>query len=188
MTVWQSFPEQGVELRFAGATVVRWDAHPAFLEGLQRMHGTKAVDFALLAPDDRVVLFELKDFRDHGIENRGRLRGGELAREVADKVRDTLAGMTWACNRPHADAEVTKVTSGFFRRDTSPLLVVLWLDRDDVAQAAEAATLQTAIAAHLRPHIHAKVIVTSLRLRDRALPHRQYGWLEARSLPRTTAP
>lgn len=184
MSGWQAFPEQGIELRFLGATVVRWDAHAAFLRGLQRLTTTKAVDFALLAPDERVVLIELKDFRAHRVENRRRLTGGELAREVADKVRDTLAGMTWACGRGHADRDVLKVTSGFYRRDTKPLVVVLWLDRDDVAQAAEASTLQKEIARHLRSYVHAKVVVTSLRLREHALSRVEFGWIEARSLAR----
>lgn len=187
MSGWQSFPEQGVELRFDGATVVRWDAHAAFTLGLQRTQTTKAVDFALLSPDDRVVFFELKDFRGHGVANRDRIRGGELALEVAEKVRDTLAGMTWACGRAHADLTVKRVSSGFFRRETKPLLVVLWLDRDDVAQAAEADALRSEIARHLRPHIHAKVIVTSLRLRERALPAPEFAWFDARSLPRPGA-
>lgn len=188
MTAWHTFSEGGVEIRFRDSTVVRWDAHPAFLHGLQSVQGTKAVDFAVLTPDGTVALVELKDFRDHETENRGRITGGELAQEVADKVRDSLAGMTWACKRPHSDRDIERVTGGFYRRDTPKLLVILWLDRNDKAGAAEAAILTGEIRKRLRPHIVARVVVTSLKLKDATFQDPQFGWIDAKSLPRRRSP
>ena len=184
MSEWYAYREGGVELRFHTCTVAKWDGHAAYINGIQRLQGTKAVDFAVLAPDDLVALVELKDFRGHGTENRRRLRGGELAREVAEKARDTLAGMTWACGRDHCTDDIGKITSGFYRRDRDKILVILWLDQDDLAKPAEASALASTIRSCLQPHIQAKVVVTSLRLFQGRLPASISSWLEVRSLPR----
>lgn len=58
--------------------------------------GLAAVDFAFSAggPARRLVLIEVKDFRDHAVENRYRLRSGELATEVVRKALHTLGALT----------------------------------------------------------------------------------------------
>ncbi len=57
-----------------------------------------AVDFAV-APggsNRELLLIEVKDFRDHAVANRDRLRSGELAVEVARKALHTLAALAVA--------------------------------------------------------------------------------------------
>jgi len=64
--------------------------------------GAKAVDFIVLAPDNRTTwLIEVKDYRQHR-----RTKPSELPMEVACKYRDTLAGL--ACARVHANDETEK--------------------------------------------------------------------------------
>ena len=118
--------------------VLKWDDHPAFIDGLQHMDGTKAVDFVGLHRDG-VWFIEVKDFRGHRIENKGRLRTLDLAREVACKVRDTLAALIWACNRaPLDDGGLgAYVKPAVLRSDKVP--VVLWLEEDRPDPALRAA-------------------------------------------------
>ena len=57
-----------------------------------------AVDFAVVpsGPDRELLLIEVKDFRDHEVANRYRLRSGELAVEIARKALHTLAALAVA--------------------------------------------------------------------------------------------
>lgn len=172
--------EGGVEIEISSAkSVVKWDGHAAFRQGIGKLSGTKAVDIAVRTDDDRVVLMELKDFRGHAIENRPRLKSGDLALEVAVKVRDTLAGITWALARGHADAAMERLAEAAFLRGTSKLLVVLWLDQDDRADPVAASALQAEIQQHLR--LPAKVLVTSLKLHSETNAKAYYPWLTIRS-------
>ena len=60
--------------------------------------GTKAVDL-ILVKNDKTVLIEVKDYRQHR-----RTKTIELGDEVAQKVRDTLAGLVAAkCNANDAN-------------------------------------------------------------------------------------
>ena len=73
--------------------------------------------------------------------------------EVAEKVRDTLAGMTWACRRgvgePGHERLVGALTGG------TPL-VLLWLEEDE-SDIGGATALAAQIEAHLRPWLEAHV-------------------------------
>ncbi|MCE8012941.1 hypothetical protein [Billgrantia desiderata] len=82
--------------------------------------GTKAVDFVCL-DEDQVWLIEVKDYRQHR-----RTKAIDLGDEVADKVRDTLAGLVAAgCNAN--DAEEQRLAGLALRR--SRLRVVLHLEQ-----------------------------------------------------------
>jgi hypothetical protein len=109
--------------------VLKWDDHAAFVEGLKKFEGTKAVDFFGVHHSGGWFI-EVKDFRGHRIENKDRVRNSELAREVACKVRDTIAAMIWACNRESIDTcELRKYLKPLVsRREKLP--VVLWLEED----------------------------------------------------------
>lgn len=187
MSEWFSADEGKIRLRFKDCDVLKWDDHPSFLEGLGKVPNTRAVDFVLKTPDDLVVLLELKDFRGHRIENKKKFDPYELPTQVAEKVRDTLAGMLWSCGRDGLrDDVVHRVTKRVSACRREKLLVVLWLDQDRSGHGGEAATLQREIELRLKRHIEARVVVTSLRLREAALPRARYPWLEAESLPKTT--
>ena len=66
--------------------------------------GSKGTDFVGLHPDYGLLLLEVKDFRGHRIENRQRLRSGELAIEVACKARDTIAALVGAARHEKPEA------------------------------------------------------------------------------------
>lgn len=144
--------------------VLKWDAHAAYLDGLQRYQGTRAVDFFGLylgAP----CFIEVKDFRRYRIENKRRLTSGELAEEVACKVRDTLAAMAWAAGRAPLDSGeiITFLHPLVNRADKIP--VVLWLEADRPLVPPEASTLAEGIKRELR-WLNTKVVVTCRAFAD----------------------
>src|SRR5262245_28843529 len=71
--------------------ILKLDEHRDYRERIGKVEGTKAIDFLGILDDQELYFIEIKDFRDHRIETRGRLLSGELAIEVAQKVRDSLA-------------------------------------------------------------------------------------------------
>lgn len=139
--------------------VLKWDEHPAYTGGLSKTPGTKAVDFVGIHLDDPWFI-EVKDFRGYRIENKERRSGGDLAREVAEKVRDTLAALAWACERHPLDQDGLAT---FLRRIVcreAKIPVVLWLEEDRPLADAQASALAEAIKRNL-PWLNAKVLVMS---------------------------
>jgi hypothetical protein len=161
--------EGDLELTFDEDTwvVVKWDDHPAFQHGLRLHSGTKATDVAGVLWNGAPWFFELKDFRGTRIENKARF-DGPLAEEVAEKIRDTIAGVLWAVEREHEDDSVRRVAKATLGR-TGRLTVVLWVEDDTGPTAAVASVLQQAIKQRLR-FANAHVLVTSRTLEDHACP------------------
>ncbi|WP_437896510.1 hypothetical protein [Sorangium sp. So ce124] len=167
-----SFVHDEGKLRFAFDSdwkILKWDDHGAYVGGLQRFQETKAVDFFGLYLDDPYFI-EVKDFRGYRIENKIRLSSGELAREVAYKVRDTVAGMVWACDRLPLDRGELR---GFVRRilaRTKKVPVVLWLEEDRPPEPALASALGEAIKRELI-WLNPRVLVTCRSLVQRDPVH-----------------
>lgn len=160
-----SFVHKEGKLRFTfddGWKILKWDEHGAYQDGLQRFSGTKAVDFFGLyngAPH----FLEVKDFRQRRIENKERMNTGELAKEIACKVRDTLAGMSWACGREPLDRrELSEFLKPLMIR-AEKIPVVLWLEEDRLPTPAVASALGEAIRRELL-WLNPKVRVTSRAL------------------------
>ncbi len=149
--------------------VLKWDGHAAYLGGLRNFQGTKAVDFFALHLQ-RPWFIEVKDFRGHRIENKDRLGSGDLAREVACKVRDTLAALAWACDREPLDARELR---GFLRalvNRAEKVPIVLWLEADHPLEPAIASTLGEEIKRELG-WLNAKVLVTCRALAEETPIH-----------------
>lgn len=177
----QVFREKNLELRFPDeARVLHWDVDDAYRRGLHLCQGTKAVDFCLLTPLHEPVLLELSDLRGHRIENKRHLSGGGMAVEMAEKVRDSLAGMVWACERELTDFEGFDRFIHRFVNRSHKLKVVLWLEQDRSPDPGSADALRSAIDAHLRAWLNAQVIVTSRRLEQQT--QHPLGWLEVQGL------
>ena len=163
--------EAGLRFQFDARwqDAVKWDDTPAYRNGIGRLPGTKAVDI-LCRSSGGCWLIEVKDFRGHRIENKGRLDNEELQQEVAQKVRDTLAGLLGAA-RIHAEdtrwASCVKalVAPGEVR-------VVLWLEEDftpppgsgtaDQRWRTHLSVLQNRLKQQLR-WLTTHVLVTSVR-------------------------
>ncbi|MBK9260641.1 MAG: hypothetical protein IPM54_12565 [Polyangiaceae bacterium] len=159
-------PESRLEFTFSDDwRVIKWDDHPAFKNGLCKAGDTKSVDFVGVlfnAP----WLIEVKNFRQYRIENKPRLSSGALAKEVADKVRDSIASMTWACRRAPLDerdlAPFVRSIFGWKER----ICVVLWLEEDRIMTAAQASAMAETIKRELT-WLNPKVLVMSRDLAEK---------------------
>ncbi len=108
--------------------VIKYDEHSDYTDRIRRLDETKAVDFVALQADSRLYLIEVKDFRGHRIENQERLREGELAIEVGQKLRDTIAGIVAAHHRGNEEVwgrVVRRLGCG-----QTPVHAMLWLEQD----------------------------------------------------------
>lgn len=138
--------------------VLKWDEHSAYVGGLKQFPGTKAVDFYGLHVGVPHFI-EVKDLRGYRIDNKDRLKSGQLATEVACKVRDTLAAMVWACDRAPLDArELGGFLKPLVNRDEK-VPVILWLEEDRPIEPVDASTIAEQIKRALR-WLNAKVMVT----------------------------
>ncbi len=158
---------------------IKWDGHPAYLGGIQKLPGTKAVDFVgvrLSVP----WFIEVTDFREHRIETKRQLTTAQLVDEVVGKVRDTLAGLVWACGRaPHDERVLTPLVGALLSR-SEKIPVVVWLEEDRAPDAAQRSTLKREIERRLR-WLNPRVLVTCRALaEDAPLPG-----IAVTSLPRS---
>jgi hypothetical protein len=123
--------------------VEKYDEHSAYRDGIEHLKeripcrqclnprdvGTKAVDF-VGRKNGELYLIEVKDFRGHEVENRRRVRG-DLAIEVALKVRDTLAALVGALHR-RAEPTLRPFAESAFQMPPLAPKVILWLEQDVV--------------------------------------------------------
>ena len=146
--------------------VVKYDEHRDYRERIGRLPDTKAMDFAAILDGSMLFFVEVKDFRGYRIQNRERMQDGELAVEVAQKVRDTIAGII----APHHRGATEEWTQ-FNRCLTSPLhpaRVLLWLEEDLPAvprgrRPNQASVLIDRLKQHLR-WMTPRVLVTGSRI------------------------
>lgn len=165
--------EGSLRFDFSGVKVARrWDGSSAYTRGVRQLPTTSAADFcAVLEANDTPVILEVTDYRGYRLGRGGSkqaLSSGDLIAETVAKVRDSVAGMLWACARSldgAGDPAVESVVRHFVNRhDGHPKLqVIFWLE-DDALPPHEASTITTKIEAGLRPWLRPKVIVTNKRL------------------------
>jgi hypothetical protein len=153
-------PESRLEFTFSDDwRVIKWDDHPAFKNGLCKAGDTKSVDFVGVFID-APWLIEVKNFRQYRIENKERLSSGALAKEVADKVRDSIASMTWACRRtPLDEQELAPFVRSIFGWKER-ISVVLWLEEDRVMTPVQASAMAETIKHELK-WLNPKVLIMS---------------------------
>jgi hypothetical protein len=114
--------------------LAKWDESRAYRNGLERwVQGSKAVDL-VGTKAGALHLIEVKDFVGHHLENKSRLTSAELAIEVAQKVRDSIAGIIGGSRG--ADPGLWDVLAALLVGTRHELTVVLWvfidLHRKDV--------------------------------------------------------
>ena len=129
--------------------VIKYDDHRDYVERIRHLPETKGVDFVAVLDERLLYFIEAKDFRGHRIENRARVKDGELAIEVAQKVRDTIAGIVAAHHRGS-----TEEWSRFIEcltNSVNPVRVLLWLE-DDLPPGPRG-----------RRHNHASVVTDRLK-------------------------
>lgn len=116
---------------------------------LRALPGSKAIDFCGRT-SDTVFLIEVKDFRTHHGENRERLdqSTAALAREVAEKVRDSIAGIVGAGRTSTSDGRFWARIGKGCASPVDELVIVLWMEIDSHGQSAQ--QMKPRLDAHLK--------------------------------------
>lgn len=117
---------------------VKWDGHDAHQNGIQKVHGFKAVDFCGVRAR-ALFLIEVKDFRGHRIENKPRLdpeSPESLADEVAKKACSTIAGLVCARRTRTSEEDLWRPFGDGLADPRAALWVILWLEEDLQAKAS----------------------------------------------------
>ena len=114
------FPEEYV--------VSKYDDSQFYQNNFKKLPETKEVDFVIVKNSQQIVLIEVKDFRNSRIENKQRLSSGDLMIEVAQKVRDTLAGL-YVSALTHKD-KLKEIYTTLFYSPLPQIEVVLFLEED----------------------------------------------------------
>jgi hypothetical protein len=109
-------------------------------------------------------MIEVKDLRHYRVKNKKRLKSGERDIEVAQKVRDTMAGLVGAIRNESNPSVLTNAGQVLFDR-AKPVLVVLWLEDDAAVDPKEwkeeLHTLTTKIQSYLR-WLTSRILVVSM--------------------------
>ncbi len=160
--------------------ICKLDDHPFYRDRMEKIDGTKAVDFFGIYEGKDLYLIEVKDFRDHRIENKNRISDGELAMEVAQKVKDSISCIVGAYrteNNPELWNPFAKILLNISRK----VKVVLWLETDflpDYIPPKQKArySVSTKILKHKMNWITSNVLICSHKMHG--LPN-----VEVRNLP-----
>ena len=140
----QVFDEGRIRFAFPAAwAVLKYDDSQYYRGPVTRIGaGLAAVDFVAARPQPlALLLLEVKDFRQHSVENRPRLHSGELATEAATKALDTL-GMLHIGMRM-ASAEIRAIAATLNHAVDVPTHFVLLLEDDLPPQIGPSGYLST---------------------------------------------
>lgn len=143
--------EDKLEFSFDGniwQEIIKFDEHTDYLNmlkigSLQNLDkdgnivltcGIKAIDFLGIYKDEKLFLIEVKDFKNHRIESKDRLKnsGENLMTEIAYKVKDSLACIIGAQINSTNDKDLWKKASNFLIGEKKDIIVILWLELDSI--------------------------------------------------------
>jgi hypothetical protein len=160
------FVEGHLEFKFSDQWhVIKYDGHRDYRRIVKR-DGTKAVDFVAVHGTQPSILYliEVTDYRGYRIEEKKRISDGTLAREVAEKVRDTIAGIVGGLQ--NGNAEDWGIVMERLATPVPPIRVVLWLEEDAIPRPTgraknQRSVLIDALEKRLR-WLTTRVVVTSI--------------------------
>lgn len=127
----------------------------------------KAVDVVALHDASGLLFLEAKDFRGHRIANKPRIEG-EVAVEVAFKVRDTIAALIGASRKPVEEFPSEVLVTGLLRG--REVAAVLWLEDDTFINADRAKVSLSALTQRLKsllPWLNVRTLVLSSSVPNR---------------------
>ncbi len=108
--------------------VIKYDESTDFKK-IEKLNGTKAVDFAGLCNSD-MVFIEVKNYRGVRIEKKEILKTGEIEDEIATKVKDTIAGIVGAArNSTHQKHLFSEYLSSIIN-SKNQVKMVFWIEED----------------------------------------------------------
>jgi hypothetical protein len=133
--------------------VLKWDADRAYTDGIGKTPTACAIDLVAVLNRSTLYLIEVKDPRGYRIKYRKTLTSGEITEIVANKVRDTIAGLPWARDRVPSD-HLTPFLNALYVERPTRVTVVLWLEDVDAALALSIKGPIEKKLAWLRPTVH----------------------------------
>jgi hypothetical protein len=151
--------------------LLKYDESKDYKNLCEAIEDTKAVDFIGILNREVLSLIEVKNFRGYRIENIP--RSSELDLEIAQKVRDTLAGIVGGARNSTHHKEIWKNYLQFLKDENRTLHIVLWLEEDTPPRLSPEKSKRQAIAkggtinARLKKRLswlNAKVIVANHQL------------------------
>jgi len=129
------FSESGLKFKFGDAwRIFQLDAanpqsaHRDYREGIAKIQNTKAVDFVGIY-HNTLHFIEVKNFKHHTIENKGRIQSSELAIEIAQKVRDSISCII-AVSRTSSDPNFWLPYKTLLCDPNKILKIIVWLEQD----------------------------------------------------------
>lgn len=103
--------------------IVKLDDHPAYRNRIAKLSGTKAVDILGILDARQIYLFEIKDFRQHRIENKDR----SLPEEIGQKVLGTIGCIVGAHKANPFD--IWHRYLQLLENAESNIYVIIWVER-----------------------------------------------------------
>lgn len=110
--------------------VINFDQGNIDYTRIEKLNGTKAVDFFGKHTRFGYCFIEVKNFRYHRIENKKRLDSGELFLEIGQKVKDALACITSASRNSTNQKTYWQNALTHITDQNKRLTVVLWLEEN----------------------------------------------------------
>ena len=148
-------PEGSLSFQFpAPWRMWKWDGDSAFKDGIRRLRDSHGVDFVGVRGTDLSCFIEVKDYRWH----KRKWSNDELATWLAQKVRDTIAGIVGARYRRGNEEDWKLHLGAWFARRS--LAVILWLEEKHLKKE-EMAFLTDALKRKLR-WLTTRVLVANL--------------------------
>ncbi|MBI4662618.1 MAG: hypothetical protein HY735_27715 [Verrucomicrobia bacterium] len=145
-------------------TVFRYDCAESGYFGVRDgVPGSRACDFAGVRSATG-YLIEVKDFRGYRIQTKARMADGELAVEVAQKVRDTLAGIVSGVRRSDTERPWTEMLIHRLGQPQGQVVIVLALEDDTAADGRRWKQRLSTLTNELKAKLHwlrARVSVVS---------------------------
>lgn len=108
--------------------LIRYDQTRDYQNICNSISGTKGVDFIGLFKESELFLFEIKNYRGHRIESKPKIE--VLDQEVAQKVRDTIAGIVGGARNSTNQKEDWERILSILKDDNQSLKFILWIEED----------------------------------------------------------
>lgn len=154
-----AFDERSLRFEFDDRwqMILKWDDHVAYRDGVHRVRGSKAMDFVGLFDQRVIYLIEARDYRRHSRE-----KEEDPLDELAQKIRDTIAGLVGSGRRPEHAEQFEPLLKALF--NGNKIVVVLWNEQPPYSRTTEVLRQRDAAGAGFLTE-RAKVYVKWLRAR-----------------------
>ncbi len=136
-------------------TVFKFDDETDLLKLKKGVDGTKDADIVGIFNDTRLYLMEITDLRGHRIENRDKLKHGEMVQEFVQKIRDTIPAIVGAFHTTDHKEQWNILMQKLADR-SEKIRTLLWIEQDrprnsyeENKRSAELDTLTKFLKKHL---------------------------------------